>query len=288
MKPIESARAYVNTWECDENDHLNVQFYFRYFQDAADHLFAMARPGSASRARPPVRHVRYHRELRVDQSVVVQSQALADGTPRLVHVLRNTATGEIAATALDTYEVLPSEVAALMEGAVSDLPGEAAPRSIGPEPGRSVGEAAFEGGYSTYRGRFRTGDCDRAGLPYDGAIVARVSDAATQFWNGIGVTPQWLAEQGAGRVAVEMKLTRGPGGEPDGLVHVESRLNAVSRSTVSFEHRFVASETGRIVASVEATALTMDLKTRRANRFSDEMREMLEARIRAGRRDDAL
>ena len=34
----ETQRAFVNTWECDENDHLNVQFYWKRFGDAAQVL----------------------------------------------------------------------------------------------------------------------------------------------------------------------------------------------------------------------------------------------------------
>ncbi|ESR26423.1 acyl-CoA thioesterase [Lutibaculum baratangense] len=284
MRPAETLRAYVNTWECDENDHLNVQFYFRHFEDAAAHLFAFAGVEAAARPLPRVRHVRYHRELRVDQSVVGHSHAAEDGSPRLVHVLRNTADGGIAATALDSYESLPEAVA---RTAAAGVPEAALPRSLGAEPAQTNGGDAFDGGFATYRGRLRAGECDRHGRPYDSAIIGRVSDAATQFWTGIGVTPAWLAEQAAGRVAVEMKLTRGEGGGPDGLVDVHSRLEVVSRSTVSFAHRLVAIETGQVVATVETTALTMDLATRRANRFPEEVRERLEARIRAGRMEGA-
>lgn len=290
MKPIETVRAYVNTWECDENDHLNVQFFFRYFEDAAAQFFALS--GSGDRLPPPprVRHVRYHRELRVDEAVVCHSQAVADAPGRLAHVLRETATGEIAGTALDTFEGLDDGHLNALSRAAGEMPEAVAPRSLDPAPNPTIATAAtdFEGGFSTCRGSFRGNDLDRHGRATDQAIIARVSDAATQFWTGIGVTSQWLAERDSGRVAVEMKLTRGGARPPHWLVDVQSRLNTVSRSTVSFEHLIHTPETGEIVAAVETTALTMNLKTRRANRFDDETRAELEARVRAGRIEGAL
>ena len=30
----------VNTWQCDENDHLNVQFYTEFGHEASPHLMA--------------------------------------------------------------------------------------------------------------------------------------------------------------------------------------------------------------------------------------------------------
>ncbi len=287
MTPPETVRAYVNTWECDENDHLNIQFYFRAFDDAAAHFFAQA--GVAPRPAPLVRHVRYHRELRADDSIVGHSHGVSGEPDRLVHVIVNTATGEIAATAIDTYEAPDAAARRALEQHAAEMPEAAAPRSLKPEasPRATAGEA-FEGAFSTYRGRFRPADCDRDGRPSDRAIIARVSDAATQFWTGIGLSPQVIAERNAGRVAVEMKLTRGAAGAPEALVHIMSRLNVVARSTLSFEHRIVATETDAVIATVEVTGLTLDLGTRKAIRFGDDVRAGLEARIRGGRIDGAL
>ena len=38
MAWLVTQRGFVNTWECDENEHLNVQFYFARFADAAAHF----------------------------------------------------------------------------------------------------------------------------------------------------------------------------------------------------------------------------------------------------------
>ena len=40
MSAVETLFSFVNRWECDENDHLNVQFYFSRF-DEADRQFRL-------------------------------------------------------------------------------------------------------------------------------------------------------------------------------------------------------------------------------------------------------
>lgn len=42
----------VNTWQCDENDHLNVQFYTQFGHEASTHLLAQL--GLGPRARKSV------------------------------------------------------------------------------------------------------------------------------------------------------------------------------------------------------------------------------------------
>ncbi|HEY2876377.1 MAG TPA: thioesterase family protein, partial [Reyranella sp.] len=37
---IPTFRTAVNTWQCDENDHLNVQFYSEFGHEASAHLLA--------------------------------------------------------------------------------------------------------------------------------------------------------------------------------------------------------------------------------------------------------
>ena len=69
----------VNTWQCDENDHLNVQFYTEFGHEASAHLMtslglgrrAQAAAGLAVRAAQD--HIRYLREFRVVDPVAVRS-----------------------------------------------------------------------------------------------------------------------------------------------------------------------------------------------------------------------
>ena len=96
----------VNTWQCDENDHLNVQFYTEFGHEASAHLLtglglgprAQRAAGLAVTAAED--HVRYLREFRVIDPVEVRSAPVEIGARHLVayHEIRNPADGRLAAT----------------------------------------------------------------------------------------------------------------------------------------------------------------------------------------------
>ena len=51
----------VNTWQCDENDHLNVQFYTEFAHEASANLLAKLGFGPrAQRAAGVILHFHYH------------------------------------------------------------------------------------------------------------------------------------------------------------------------------------------------------------------------------------
>ena len=58
----------VNTWQCDENDHLNVQFYTEFGHEASAHLLASLGLGPRAQRAAGLAlgaawdHVRYRRE----------------------------------------------------------------------------------------------------------------------------------------------------------------------------------------------------------------------------------
>src|SRR5262245_40096157 len=69
----------VNTWQCDENDHLNVQYYTEFGHEASAHLLANLGLGPRARRAAGLAvstisdHVRYLREFRVIDPVEVRS-----------------------------------------------------------------------------------------------------------------------------------------------------------------------------------------------------------------------
>lgn len=283
MAPVESLRGYVNTWDCDENDHLNVQFYFRFFEDASVHFQSLCGVPASARRRPTVRHVRYHRELRSNDAIRIDSQFVADtgsSQPGVVHMMYATGSGTLAATCLEDCSGFGDNLLAALARHESTMPESAAPRSLGPGPASIAGDAAI--GRVTLRSRVRAEDCRPDGVIEDWPFVGRNSDAAAHFWDLVGIDRPWLDRHGRGRVAVEMKLTRHGDLRNGDLIHVASRPMAVARSTVSFENRFVASDTAEVAATIQLTALTMNLTTRRAEPFPDETRAAIEARIAEG------
>jgi acyl-CoA thioester hydrolase len=279
MSSIETLKSYVNTWECDENDHLNVQFYFRFFEDAAGHFQVLAGVPAADRREPLVRHVRYHAELRFNAGVRVESFGVGDR--QIVHLLYETTNGRLSATSLETYEDPPESFSAALRRHSADLPEAAMPRSVDAAPVYPVAGGGPAPGYPTLGGRIRANQCRPDGSVFDSAIIGFNSDAAAHFWTPTGIDREWLEERNFGRVAVEMKLTRtGPLAFGD-LVHVVSRPIAVARSTLTFENLFIKSDTGEAAAIAQVTALMMNLETRRAAPLPEEKRAQTEALIQS-------
>ena len=201
MAPIETARGYVNAWDCDENDHLNVQFYVRFFEEGAAHYFHMTdrKPSACA-----VRHVRYHRELLTDDLIAVETEPVdVDGQTFLQHVLREDESGDVAATALEFYGDLGGTPAAVDPAAL--------PRSLAIDPASpEFDEAALvsKGAFPTHRGVVRAQECLN-GVMTSQALVSRFSDSAPHVWATCGISSEWLHPAGFGRVAVELKVTHG-------------------------------------------------------------------------------
>lgn len=248
--PPETLRTAVDTWQCDYNNHLNVQFYFGFFDEAAA-FFAVAED------RAPVehatRHVRYHAELASGDAVSVTSERIGDHA--VVHRLWAADTGRLSATALDTF-------GAGLDG----VPEEAAPRSLPAVPAGpdAMGDRLAEGrAVVSCMSVVEAGHCDARGMT-DRWHIARFSSAAPTMWAFAGFGKDVQRERGLGTVAVEMKLTPIRRPRPgDLLVNVTAPV-AHARKTVTFRHALVDRRTGAVAAMGEVTALLMDLKARRA------------------------
>jgi acyl-CoA thioester hydrolase len=274
MTTIETLRGFVNAWDCDENDHLNVKFYFHFFEDAAAHFLALAGIAPPDRPTPLTRHVRFHSELRSGQLVRAEShaaQAATGGGWHLVHRLSEPATGRLAATALDTYESRPPA------GLSAAIPEEAGPRSLAAEPA-DIAALDARRPTVTHRGRLDAWETGPGGHPYHRALVARISDAAAHFWERFGASEPWLAEHGYGRAALEMKLTRGAPCKA-GLVELRSGPLAAGGKTVSFFHLVRATDGGATIAAAEVTALLFDRARRKAVDLPDVVREKIAAEL---------
>ncbi len=278
MSPIETLKGFVNTWECDENNHLNVQFYFRFFEDAAGHFQRLAGVPRADRREPSMRHVRYHAELRMNAGVRVES--FGAGDRQAVHLLYETTNGKLSATCLETFENPPASLSDALGRHTLPLPDLAAPRSVGGDPAMPGPNGATPPGAALIlAGRIRANQCRPDGSVFDSAIIGLNSDSAAHFWEPTGIDRAWLDERNFGRVAVEMKLTRTGALAYGDLYNVVGRPIAIARSTVTFENRFVNSETGEVAAIVQVTGLTMNLETRRAAPLPDDLRAQTDALI---------
>ncbi|PLX37498.1 MAG: hypothetical protein C0606_04125 [Hyphomicrobiales bacterium] len=284
MAHAETLRSIVNTWECDENAHMNVQFYYAHFDTAARHFATLAGLDEDMTGPRWVRHVRYHSELRVAELILVRSAIALDGPHplTLVHELIEPVSGRLAATAIDGYartlDVADHPFA-------TPLPDSAQPRSF---EARAItetpdSEALLSAGAAiTYRGAIHPRHCDRDGAALDQTYISAFTDGAPHAWEVGGLAARWLAENGLGRVAVEMKLSLATGLRAGDLVHMVTKYTGVARKTFTFRHHLFESRTGRLAAVGDATGVVMDLATRKAIELPERIQDHIRGMARRG------
>lgn len=280
---FETLKSFVNTWECDENNHLNVQFYFERFDDADRHFRLQAGLGDDLIGHRLSRHVRYHRECYVGGLQVVRSAVYDSGADFIafVHVLYDVGTGSISATALDRYNLLKSLPAHILGALPSPPQAEilaARPRSfVDAHPGLDVTARSLleSGGLASHYGSVKPAQCDASGYLDGRSIIAMMSNAAAHVWQAAPMTRAWLDENGYGRVAVEMRLTLGNPIAAGTLTRVITKWASAERTTFTFRHHLMDAETGTCLAIVDNAALVMDLTTRKAVPLSASHREAI-------------
>lgn len=287
---LETHKSFVNTWECDENNHLNVQFYFERFEEADGHFRLLSKLERATTGPRLDRHVRYHAEARAGALQGVRSGLYsADETSLVVmHVLYDTGSERISATALDRYAPpapVDASLIARIPKAYDDYLPAARPRSFTyAAPSTDIDtEAVFTaGGFTTARGLVKPAHCTADGLIEDRHVIAAMSNAASHVWETAPMTRDWLEEHNYGRVAVEMRLVYGPPLAAGTLTHVMSNWLGAERTTIQFRHHLFDAESETCHAIVESSGLIMDLARRKAVRLPEEFRAAIAGMAGAG------
>ncbi len=282
----------VNTWQCDENDHLNVQFYTEFGHEAQAHLMASLGLGPrAQRAAgltldPAWDHVRYLREFRAVDAVAVLSAPIEIGERHLLayHEIRNSSDGKVAATMrrrITSDAPWPAPFRARAEAARRALPANAGPRSVGKRalPDLVLADAARTGLIDIGRTVITPAECDERGQFLPHHQFGRYSDGAPMLWNHLGFDRSAMQERGEGSVVVEMlNHYRRPLHAGDLLV-VMSGLASFSDRVLTFTHFLFEAETGTLAACAEAIGMKFDQKIRKIMTFSTEDQARLGERM---------
>ena len=282
----------VNTWQCDENDHLNVQFYTEFGHEASSHLLAHLGLGPrAQRAagldlRAADDHVRYLREFRVVDAVEVRSAPVELGERHLLayHEIHNASDGKVAATVCRRIvcdRPWPEPFRKRAEAAQTVLPDNARPRSVGKLalPDLTLAGAARTGLVEVGRTVITPAECDERGefLPHH--QFGRYSDGAPLLWNHLGFDRTAMQERQEGSVVVEMlNHYRHPLRAGDLLV-VMSGLASFTDKVLTFTHFLFEAETGTLAACAEAVGMKFDQKVRKIMTFSTEDQTRLGQRM---------
>jgi len=273
----------VNTWQCDENDHLNVQFYTEFGHEASVHLLASLGLGPRAQRAAGITldaawdHVRYLREFREVDPVEVLSAPVEVGERHLTayHEIRNASDGTVAATMrrqIASDRPWPDPFRARAEAASMALPANAQPRSVGTLalPDLTLADAARTGLVDIGRTVITPAECDERGAFLPHHLFGRYSDGAPFLWNHLGFDRTAMQERGEGSVVVEMlNHYRRPLQAGDLLV-VMSGLASFTDKALVFTHFLFEAETGTLAACAEAIGMKFDQKVRKIMRFTPE------------------
>lgn len=298
---IEVVRSSVQTWECDQMGHMNVQFYTGKADEglaalaAALGLSPRAQKSDRALLIPREQHTRFHRELRPGAPFAIRGGVTMVKSEGLIlyQEMQNVVDGSIAATFVTRAEWadaevrggLPLPVTAIAKAAhlMIDLPAHGAPRGLEmapPRPEPNLAEAESLGLITTFRGTILPEHCDSHGYMLVRHYMGRVSDAIPNLL--AQTRGEDRATSGRGGAALEYRFVyRAPAAEGDQLI-VKSGLKSVGSKTYVWSHWLLDAETGECFATSEAVAIAMDLTTRKAIDIPPDMREQLESRIIPG------
>lgn len=279
-EPIETGRRFVNTWQCDENLHQNVQFYFWDFEDATAHfLYETGWPSDVPIPYFRNHHVRFHGELHVgDLTYIVSHLARHEGITGICHQTIHAETGKLSATCWCPIEDAISDK---LDAPWLEVPEAALPRSVNPEPApaASLPDVAAAGYDQTFRGVVSVQDCFSTGQVRTKSLIGFQSDAAGHFWTRVGLTTAWLNENNLGRVAMESRMTilgEIKAGTP--IVFLTG-LTDFTAKTFSFRHYAFDVRTGAYIASGDITGLSIDLDKRKTAPWPDDMIRNFETKL---------
>lgn len=281
----------VNTWQCDENDHLNVQFYTEFGHEASAHLLHQLGFGPRAQRDAGITlsvaddHIRYLREFRMIDSVEVRSApvGISDDGLVLYHEVRNPADGMVASTIrrrIVSDKPWPAELRERAEAARIELPANARPRSVGTVelPDLSLADAAKVGLIEVGRTMVKPGECDERGEFLPRHLFGRYSDGAPWLWNHLGFDRSAMQERQEGSVVVEMLNHYRRPLQAGNLIVVMSGLADFSDKVLKFTHFLFDAESGTLAACAEAVGMKLDQKIRKIMTFSAEDQARLAGR----------
>lgn len=294
--PLTLYRGFVNTWECDEMGHMNVQFYMAKLDEGLEHMrVALGLPSAAAPEGPLAlrvtgNHVRFLAEQRASDVLAVRGGvSQADESALTVYSeMVNPASSRVAATFQSRLKgwnlrtggssALPASVLARAEQLHCETPEHGGARGVTllpPMPEFTLGEARELGLIEIYRGTVVPKHCDVNGWNALQHYAGRVSDGAPHLWLALGLDRQKMLEIGHGVAVVEFSWRHDPPLRAGDTVVAASGVLDVGRKTITLRHCLFDGASGALIGVSEAVAVALDLKTRRAVELRDDEREML-------------
>lgn len=296
---ISTARGCVNTWQCDENEHLNVQYFPAFAWDGARHLQAALGLGPRALAAAGLKvrtvedHIRYHRELFAADAWEVASGPVEIGESTLVayHEIRNLLDGGVAGTVRQVTRCVdasgqaaawPSEFSARAEASRVTLPANAQPRTAGSRgslPDLTLDRAAAAGLVVITQGVVQPEECDADGALLPRFHFGRYSDGAPGFWQALGFDRARMRDREQGTVVLELRNEIRRPLPAGALTVVMSGILATTDKTMHLAHFLFDADSGELAAVADGVGVLFDQRIRKIAPFSAEDRERLATKI---------
>ena len=300
---IELARSSVQTWECDQMGHMNVQLYVERASDALTAFGARIGLGPKALAEkglvlePADQHIRFLRELRPGTPYCLRGGAVEAGVMALTHYseLVMTASGEVAATfrtRAHLRDIQDNEIVGFEDGSRAmavhhkvEVPAHGSPRGLvldrPRDPAPTLADADALKLIATFQGVVRPWECDRHGEMLPRYFMARVSDAIPNLLVQTSGRDRGQ-ERTTGGAALEYRFIYRKRPHAGDLLCIRSGLRAIGAKTYTWAHWLFDVETGEAIATSEAVAVAMDMTTRKAIEIPPKMRARLEPLVIAG------
>jgi len=125
----------------------------------------------------------------------------------------------------------------------------------------------------TYRGAVQAWECDHLGHMNVQFYIARVSDAAWTVSHALGLTPSVSRDLKIGLAAVRYEAEFRRELRPGDLIHVETGVRAIGRTSLGLINRLFESASGDLAMELRSVGVCLDLETRKARPLPDFVRE---------------
>ena len=286
-------RSAVNTWECDEMGHMNVRFYVTRSVDA------LASFGQTIGLGPRVlrdnrqtlamgeQHIRFLREIHPGTPFLISAGVVSANEDQLTiyQELTNLVSGQVSATFVVEARLADSTTRApaqfsntlieQLQQQLIELPDHAKPRGIStaaPRTTPTIEEADTLGLFQIYQGIVKNTDTDEYGFMQPQGYMGSLSNGITHFFMAIK-DQQKPREEGMGGAALEYRFVYRQPPRLGDIVLVRSGLKGIMGKATNFCHWMFNGESGDCIATVEAVAVSFDLKTRKAVEPSPESKD---------------
>ena len=299
---IELARDSVLPWECDRNDHLNMQFYVGRASNALSALGVALGIGPQVLARrgqvltEVETHMRFLRELRSGAPFAITG-GIVDASEKQLTVfleLVNVVTGEPSATFRSLVELreasrfsrvaFDSSILDRARNVPATVPDYGAPRGlkmIEPRPSPTLDESVRIGMMPSYEGVARPADCDAQGRLKSRLYMAYVFGALSHIFAQLRTGEMQRNERRSG-AAVEYRLVYRARPRAGAVLALRSGMSGLGGKTFSHIHWLFDVESGECAATIEAVSVGLDLETRKAIDITPELRALYEAALIPG------